>query len=107
LEDEEFETICRWAEGLQSDPRVEVRAAAKAILMLAAELERLQVELWNTRLALQEGRVQEEGPEREAAEVPSAELEPDLKGQVRSLVSRAGRTVRRLPGDRFFHRDQR
>lgn len=97
MEDEEFETICRWAEGLQSDPRVELRAAAKGILMLAAELEKLQVELWNTRLELQEARVRagEAGPPPEPV---AGELEPDLKQHLRSTVARAGRSVR------FFHR---
>lgn len=102
MEDEEFETICRWAEGLQSDPRVELRAAAKGILMLAAELEKLQVELWNTRLALQEARAR--AGEAERATEATTELEPDLKEHARSVIARAGRTVRRLPGERFFHR---
>jgi len=106
LEDEEFETICRWAEGLQSDPRVELRAAAKAILMLAAELEKLQIELWNTRLALQEthGGAEPAAPAAQAA-AAAPELEPQLKGQLRSVIARAGRSVRRLPGERFFHRE--
>jgi hypothetical protein len=105
LEDEEFETICRWAEGLQSDPRVELRAAAKAILMLAEELEELQIELWNTRLALQEAQGGAgAAPSPRAAAAPEIELEPQLRRQLRSVVARAGRSVRRLPRERFFHR---
>ena len=53
MDDEEFETIRRWAEGLlATDRREEVRAAAKAILMLADEVERLRVEIWHERLGV-------------------------------------------------------
>ena len=104
VEDEEFETICRWAEGLQSDPRVELRAAAKAILMLAAEVERLQIELWNARLALR-AEPEDGTPTAQPREATPAELEPELRRRLNSVVARAGRGVRRLQPERLFHRD--
>ena len=70
MDDDEFETIRRWAEGLlATDQREEVRAAAKAILMLADEVERLRVEIWHDRLAVEghPGPVSEEGPAGEEA----------------------------------------
>jgi hypothetical protein len=108
VDDEEFETIRRWAEGLQSDPRVELRAAAKAILMLAEEVETLQIELWNTRLALKAEAPAEPSEaqlsEPQLSRPARPELEPALRHQLRELMARAGRGVRRLQHDRFFHR---
>lgn len=38
-----------WGEGLQIDPREELRAAGRAITMLVEEIERLNIDLWHAR----------------------------------------------------------
>ena len=57
-----METLRAWGEGLQEDPREEVRAAGRAITMLVEEIERLNIDLWHART----DRRQE--PERQAVE---------------------------------------
>lgn len=49
LDEEKVETLRLWGEGLQSDPREEVRAAGRAITLLVEEIEALNVDLWNVR----------------------------------------------------------
>ena len=49
LDEEKIETLRVWGEGLQSDPREEVRAAGRAITMLVEEIERLNIDLWHAR----------------------------------------------------------
>ena len=45
LDEEQIETLESWADGLLRDERSEVRAAAKAILLLIQEIENLHVDL--------------------------------------------------------------
>jgi hypothetical protein len=47
---EKLEILRRWGSGLQHDPRSEVAAAGRAILMLIDEVERLHVLVWDRRL---------------------------------------------------------
>ncbi len=87
MDDEEFETIRRWAEGLlATDRREEVRAAAKAILMLADEVERLRVEIWHERLAVEA---------HPGAAPPSSPPGDDaaLYGRLRSRLTGLGRIL--------------
>ena len=49
LDEERLERLRGWGAGLSDDARDEVRAAGRAILLLVAEIEHLQVELWNER----------------------------------------------------------
>jgi hypothetical protein len=49
LDEEKVETLRLWGEGLQNDPREEVRAAGRAITLLVEEIEALNVDLWNAR----------------------------------------------------------
>jgi hypothetical protein len=49
LDEQKIATLQGWAEGLLRDERSELRAAAKAILLLIEELEHLHVELWHAR----------------------------------------------------------
>ena len=51
MDEEQFELVRRWGEGLQGDPRDEVGAAGKAIVLLCAEVDRLERELWNVKTA--------------------------------------------------------
>ena len=47
-----------WGVGLSTSARDELRAAGKAILMLIDEVERLQVDVWNARAALNQATEQ-------------------------------------------------
>lgn len=47
---DELEQLRRWGEGLRGDPREEVAAAGRAIVLLVDEVERLAVNAWNERL---------------------------------------------------------
>jgi hypothetical protein len=49
LDEQKIETLQTWAEGLLRDERSELRAAAKAILLLIEEIEHLHVDLWHAR----------------------------------------------------------
>jgi hypothetical protein len=51
LDEEKIELLQGWADGLLRDERSEVRAAAKAILLLVDEIEHLHVDLWHAREA--------------------------------------------------------
>ena len=50
LDSEKLGLLQRWATGLQEDPREEVAAAGRAILLLIEEIERLHVVVWDMRL---------------------------------------------------------
>jgi hypothetical protein len=72
----------RWGEGLTHDEREEVRAAGRAILLLAEEVEQLHVDLWHAR-----DGAQPEAPAAEEAE-PAEEHESlgsTLRGRLRGL----------------------
>ena len=109
MTDEEFETLRSWGETLTEDARSEVRAAGRAIMLLAEEVERLQVQLWHARLGI------ESLPAATPAEAgaPGAEEEPAAEGnglagdaaepQLEPALGRRLRSVLRLPtrrGDR-------
>jgi hypothetical protein len=47
---DELEQLRRWGEGLRGDPREEVAAAGRAIVLLVEEVERLTLNAWNERL---------------------------------------------------------
>ena len=49
LDEEKLETLRKWGAGLGEDPRDEVRAAGRAILLLIAEVEQLHIDAWNAR----------------------------------------------------------
>jgi hypothetical protein len=49
LDAEKLETLRAWGEGLAADSREEVRAAGRAVLLLAEEIDRLYVDLWHAR----------------------------------------------------------
>ena len=50
LKADELEQLRRWGAGLQQDPRGEVSAAGRAIVLLIEEVERLHVLVWDHRL---------------------------------------------------------
>jgi hypothetical protein len=49
LDEQKIDMLQGWAEGLLRDERSEVRAAAKAILLLIDEIELLHVDLWHAQ----------------------------------------------------------
>ncbi len=81
MEDEQVEELRRWALGLAEDNRPEVRAAAKAIRLLADDLLAARSQLLEERLirqALEEQRAAEE-----------REVEHALLARLRALVRRS------------------
>ena len=87
MREEEFDALCSWGEALVRDPRAEVVAAGRAIQLLAAEVERLEMELWNLRLGVAEAEAQE------SETISSAQSE--LVEELRQQVTRGAR-LRRL-----------
>jgi hypothetical protein len=49
LDEAKIETLRGWGDGLQGDPREELRAAGRAITVLVEEIERLNIDLWHER----------------------------------------------------------
>ena len=87
MREEEFDALRSWGEALVRDPREEVVAAGRAIQLLAAEVERLELELWHLRLGVTESIA----PEAEEASVEPAALADDLHDEVKR-----GARIRRL-----------
>lgn len=50
LDAEKLDVLRGWGGGLQNDPRAEVAAAGRAILLLIEEIERLHVLVWDRQL---------------------------------------------------------
>jgi hypothetical protein len=86
VDERQFEAVRQWGEGLQSDPREEVGAAGKAIVLLCAEVERLEREVWNlkTRAAVDLG-VDEGEPETPTGDTGEA-VETTLRERLRHAV---------------------
>ena len=71
LDEEKIEILRSWGAGLATDPREEVRAAGKAITVLIEEIDRLQVDLWRTRVSF-DGHSVSVGAATEAVSEPEA-----------------------------------
>jgi hypothetical protein len=86
LDERKIETLQGWAEGLLRDEQSELRAAAKAILLLIEEIEHLHVDLWHAR----------DEESEEAAIVPDAPEEPEEAPapSLREALARRLRTAR-------------
>ena len=81
MDDSQVEELRRWAVGLSNDPRPEVKAAAKAILMLTDDVRAARSQLWEERM------IREALEAREAAtEAPA--IERDLFRRVGSSLAR-------------------
>ena len=81
LDEQKIETLQSWAEGLLRDERSELRAAAKAILLLIEEIEHLHVDLWHARdEESAESAIVPEAPE----EVPAPTLREALTRRLRA-----------------------
>ncbi len=96
MNEDEFAALRAWGEGLRSDARDELRAAGKAILLLADEVERLQIALWHARRADPDVWDFDEDEERASPSVPSLaeagdgedapEATEELHGRLRRLL---------------------
>jgi hypothetical protein len=95
LDEERLEMLRSWGEGLAHDPRDEVRAAGKAILMLIEEVEFLHVDLWHARgrLEVEPEPVPPAAPEAELAPAPDATPVRTLRDSIARLRSRQSPTA--------------
>lgn len=84
MEDGQIEELRRWAVGLSNDGRPEVKAAAKAILMLADDLRAARSQLLEERMIRQALESQQEQAEAGAAD----DVERDLRSRLRMLLQR-------------------
>ena len=86
LDEQKIETLQSWAEGLLRDERSELRAAAKAILLLIEEIEHLHVDLWHARDEGSEESaiVPDEIDVPEVPEVPAPTLREALARRLRA-----------------------
>lgn len=83
LDEQKIETLQSWAEGLLRDERSELRAAAKAILLLIEEIEHLHVDLWHARDAESEASVVVPD-EDDVPEAPAPTLRETLARRLRA-----------------------
>jgi len=80
LDEAKVETLRAWGEGLASDSREEVRAAGRAITLLVEEIEHLNVDLWNARVAIADAVIRERAIEDGAKQAPLTGLIPRFGG---------------------------
>ena len=83
LDEQKIETLQSWAEGLLRDERSELRAAAKAILLLIDEIEHLHVDLWHARDE-ESAEIVPDVEEPDGAEMPAATLREALARRLRA-----------------------
>ena len=107
MNEEEFDSLRRWGDALDDDPRPEVRAAGRAIHLLAKEVERLQVELWHARIGVTPPEAGGDArPSAEHADTDSeqsgTDSDPAMESELHSVFARL---ARRLQATRVFHRD--
>ena len=85
VDDGQVQELRRWAQGLSTDPRPEVKAAAKAITMLADDLEA-------ARSQLLEERMIREALEGRLADEEAVEMERDLRTRLFQRLYRSAKT---------------
>ena len=81
VDDGQVQELRRWAQGLSTDPRPEVQAAAKAITMLADDLEAARSQLLEERMIRE--ALESRQPDDEAVE-----MERDLRTRLFQRLSR-------------------
>lgn len=85
MDEEQFAILRQWGEGLERESRDELRAAGRAIRMLADEVETLTIELWHVRRAVRDA---EDERDRLAALVDEPEPAGDLLDRLRARLRR-------------------
>jgi hypothetical protein len=90
VDDAQVEELRRWAKGLSSDTRPEVKAAAKAIFLLSEDVLAARSQLLEERMIREALEARDD-----AAEKPSTNGSPiaerDLFDRVRTLLQRTQR----------------
>ena len=86
MDEQQFDAVRRWGEGLQSDSRDEVSAAGKAIVLLCAEIDRLERELWNVKTAAAEEPAGDDGRLELSADQSDEAVETTLRQRLRQAV---------------------
>jgi hypothetical protein len=92
LDEQKIATLRLWADGLARDERDEMRAAARAILMLIDEVELLHVELWHA------GRLWE-ADEEGAQPTERPTLRSVLRERLRTTAEKASAPPQADPGE--------
>ena len=87
MDDAQVEELRRWAKGLSTDLRPEVKAAAKAILLLSEDVLAARSQLLEERLIREALEAREDAGEAQPAN-GSAAAERDLLERVRTLLHR-------------------
>ena len=87
LDEQKIATLRLWADGLARDERDEMRAAARAILMLIDEVELLHVEVWHA------GRLSASSDEGTPEPDPAAPDRPSLRSVLRERLRKAAETA--------------
>jgi hypothetical protein len=85
MDDEQVEELRRWAQGLAEDHRPELRAAARAILLLADDVVASRSQLFEERLIREALEARETDDEAQSDGLPDA-----LRARLRSLLRRRG-----------------
>jgi hypothetical protein len=93
MKEEEFDALRDWGEALSRDGRPEVAAAGKAIEILVAEIDRLEIELWHARVGVARQPVEESAPASESGRDGAVPLDTELEAEVRSARSRMRRLL--------------
>jgi len=90
MDDGQVEELRRWAKGLSTDPRPEVKAAAKAIFLLADDVLAARSQLLEERLIRQalEARDAVDGREEEAQAPVARDLAERLRGVLHRRAAR-------------------
>ena len=88
MDEEQFEAVRNWGEGLRGDSREEVRAAGQAIVLLCAEVDRLERELWNEKALVSEPRPEDASGEDGEPSLMEATLRTRLRHFAGALYTR-------------------
>jgi hypothetical protein len=86
VDEQQFEAVRQWGEGLQDDSREEVSAAGKAIVLLCTEIDRLERELWNVKTAVAAEPVDEETESEIPVDDRDEAVETTLRERLRHAI---------------------
>jgi len=86
VDDGQVDELRRWAQGLATDPRPEVQAAAKAITMLADDLDAARSQLLEERMIREALEANEPDETRNDDVASSDDAERDLRMRFRSYL---------------------
>jgi hypothetical protein len=88
VDDGQVDELRRWAQGLSTDFRPEVQAAAKAITMLADDLAAARSQLLEERMIREALEANEPQPNSDEGGESSGEVDRDLRARLRSYLPR-------------------